>query len=169
MRVWGSPNSLRWPCLGSKKMILDEKFSTEFNVYWSKTCIPIFYLVGIEKDKLKSSTKIPLQPPGILPCLVDSNHKRSESRFIFLRFLWWFCSWIYGMVTEIVQRWFFPLKGSDECAGTHRLLFRCPPVGLPWMFFPGCVFFVCGLLNNIWGVSKNRGTPKWMVYNGKPY
>ena len=20
-----------------------------------------------------------------------------------------------------------------------------------------------------WGVSKNRGTPKWMVYNGKPY
>ena len=19
------------------------------------------------------------------------------------------------------------------------------------------------------GVSKNRGTPKWMVYNGKPY
>ena len=21
----------------------------------------------------------------------------------------------------------------------------------------------------IWGVSKNRGTPKWMVYSGKPY
>ena len=21
----------------------------------------------------------------------------------------------------------------------------------------------------IMGVSKNRGTPKWMVYNGKPY
>ena len=20
-----------------------------------------------------------------------------------------------------------------------------------------------------WGVSKNRGTPKWMVYNGNPY
>ncbi len=32
-----------------------------------------------------------------------------------------------------------------------------------------------GLLQQIWvtkvylGVSKNRGTPKWMVYNGKPY
>ncbi len=22
---------------------------------------------------------------------------------------------------------------------------------------------------NYMGVSKNRGTPKWMVYNGKPY
>ena len=26
------------------------------------------------------------------------------------------------------------------------------------------VFFENGV-----GVSKNRGTPKWMVYNGKPY
>ena len=24
-------------------------------------------------------------------------------------------------------------------------------------------------LNTHMGVSKNRGTPKWMVYNGKPY
>ena len=24
------------------------------------------------------------------------------------------------------------------------------------------------ICNNM-GVSKNRGTPKWMVYNGKPY
>ena len=23
--------------------------------------------------------------------------------------------------------------------------------------------------SNYMGVSKNRGTPKWMVYNGKPY
>ena len=23
--------------------------------------------------------------------------------------------------------------------------------------------------NNYMGVSKNRGTPKWTVYNGKPY
>ena len=32
-----------------------------------------------------------------------------------------------------------------------------------------------GRFQEIWkphdhmGVSKNRGTPKWMVYNGKPY
>ena len=34
-----------------------------------------------------------------------------------------------------------------------------------------CLRFVGGddvLLNDM-GVSKNRGTPKWMVYNGKPY
>ena len=27
----------------------------------------------------------------------------------------------------------------------------------------------CVWLNTYMGVSKNRGTPKWMVYNGKPY
>ena len=29
----------------------------------------------------------------------------------------------------------------------------------------GASFF----LKRYLGVSKNRGTPKWMVYNGKPY
>ena len=24
-------------------------------------------------------------------------------------------------------------------------------------------------ISGLMGVSKNRGTPKWMVYNGKPY
>ena len=28
-------------------------------------------------------------------------------------------------------------------------------------------WFVSGCRNM--GVSKNKGTPKWMVYNGKPY
>ena len=28
---------------------------------------------------------------------------------------------------------------------------------------------VSKLLPKQMGVSKNRGTPKWMVYNGKPY
>jgi len=32
----------------------------------------------------------------------------------------------------------------------------------------GCVFCVQTEMNML-GVSKNRGTPKWMVYNGKPY
>jgi len=32
--------------------------------------------------------------------------------------------------------------------------------GLPWMFFPGCFFFVCGLLNNIWGATPNGGFPQ---------
>jgi len=29
-------------------------------------------------------------------------------------------------------------------------------------------FLKYGMLKDM-GVSKNRGTPKWMVYNGKPY
>ena len=38
----------------------------------------------------------------------------------------------------------------------------------------GCVFFLnCFMFNSgediYMGVSKNWGTPKWMVYNGKPY
>ena len=28
--------------------------------------------------------------------------------------------------------------------------------------------FFLGYQRNL-GVSKNKGTPKWMVYNGKPY
>ena len=32
--------------------------------------------------------------------------------------------------------------------------------------FPGRIK---GIKGGYMGVSKNRGTPKWMVYNGKPY
>ena len=44
----------------------------------------------------------------------------------------------------------------------------------PWSFFPGKVaVFVSGNMMRHAGlcmdVSKNSGTPKWMVYNGKPY
>ena len=35
----------------------------------------------------------------------------------------------------------------------------------PWVKFPG----VNWLLVSMWVFQKNRGTPKWMVYNGKPY
>ena len=31
------------------------------------------------------------------------------------------------------------------------------------------LFGIWLVLYHIWGVSKNRGTPKWMVYNGTPY
>ena len=35
--------------------------------------------------------------------------------------------------------------------------------------FPGIRCFLVGDVNVYVGVSKNTGTPKWMVYNGKPY
>ena len=34
-----------------------------------------------------------------------------------------------------------------------------------WRIFGNCLFLGGGVI----GVSKNSGTPKWMVYNGKPY
>ena len=131
-----------------------------------------------EKDKKKNSTKIPLQTPGKLPCLVDSNHKRSLIAILrlfilgicigsdtvggrnpapvdmvniplftdftgfhtclvvqdffhqqYLRFFLLFSGWmIWHGHLEFSHADFFSLTGSDECAGTHRLLFRGPPV-----------------------------------------
>ena len=36
-------------------------------------------------------------------------------------------------------------------------------------FFGGGAIYKDYELINYMGVSKNSGTPKWMVYNGKPY
>jgi len=41
-------------------------------------------------------------------------------------------------------------------------------VGLPCLAAVCFFFFEKKYLINV-GVSKNKGTPKWMVYNGKPY
>ena len=50
---------------------------------------------------------------------------------------------------------------------------------MPWSVRVHCLIEICILLQPLWllsecmiyymGVSKNRGTPKWMVDNGKPY
>jgi len=32
-----------------------------------------------------------------------------------------------------------------------------------------CWYFTLDMVFNHMGVSKNRGTPKWMVYTGNPY
>ena len=47
---------------------------------------------------------------------------------------------------------------------------------LTWQEMTGCktwdvllVLDVNGGFHPYMGVSKNRGTPKWIVYNGKPY
>jgi len=39
-------------------------------------------------------------------------------------------------------------------------------VNAAYTMFPGCFFQT---FQHQMGVSKNRGTPKWIVYNGKPY
>ena len=68
----------------------------------------------------------------------------------------------------------------DERTGSYQWLWLKTTRGVmcgEWNREIACVFFSpwghiegfkkC-LLNHM-GVSKNRGTPKWMVYNGKPY
>ena len=48
---------------------------------------------------------------------------------------------------------------------------RTPEAGDIWhrLYAAGCLMmFEIGRVEYM-GVSKNRGTPKWMVYNGKPY
>ena len=69
----------------------------------------------------------------------------------------------------------FQVPGSEFCPKTCAMLREIPVVD------PGEGGFqqnlgakiqrdtLQGAIPNQLGVSKNRGTPKWMVYNGKPY
>ena len=43
------------------------------------------------------------------------------------------------------------------------------PAFNPWVLNVNYLFFLVGCIPIYMGVSQNRGTPKWMVYNGKPY
>ena len=36
-------------------------------------------------------------------------------------------------------------------------------------FLEGLIAMLCFISSKYMGVSENSGTPKWMVYNGKPY
>ena len=71
---------------------------------------------------------------------------------------------------------FFSLKGEKTHLGVLNvpLVVGCGQLapmevgGLEWLqepFQPRCN----GSSGLYLGVSKNKGTPKWMVYNGKPY
>ncbi len=67
-----------------------------------------------------------------------------------------------------------------RCAGCFRVRVEAP-MGQPGFFFltssrdleKDRSWEICGSLKKTANVdvdvSKNRGTPKWMVYNGKPY
>ncbi len=73
----------------------------------------------------------------------------------------------------------FTLPSLSFKVGLNMFL---PPTSKPWMRCGRCpgrslkrskVVMLKSFLvgKNMWyvGVSKNNGTPKWMVYNGKPY
>ncbi len=45
------------------------------------------------------------------------------------------------------------------------IISETPPQNYQEHLYEGWIF----VHNRYMGVSKNRGTPKWMVYSGKPY
>ena len=69
------------------------------------------------------------------------------------------------------KKQFAAITAASELGKASRL---CPPLHMAWkMNFEMCLE-KCRNLSKTkpWtqmGISKNRGTPKWMVYKGKPY
>ena len=59
--------------------------------------------------------------------------------------------------------WRFP----GEISGIWLRIWYLMVFFLSCLVYQNIACFVEGI--NDMGVSKNRGTPKWMVYNGKPY
>ena len=57
-----------------------------------------------------------------------------------------FCYWIFGTCLLMGKSVYFCLAGDV-----------------------GSMFGFCGNVVSMSVFPKNRGTPKWMVYNGKPY
>ena len=65
-------------------------------------------------------------------------------------------------LSRLFQRFFFCFKsqvGFPYDGKVRRLV-----TDFFWYEVSSFFFRLCQM-----GVSKNRGTPKWMVYNGKPY
>jgi len=59
-----------------------------------------------------------------------------------------------------------PFSGIFPASDSRGVIFR----GLMGSFRKGRNRNTCCKMMKVdMGVSKNRGTPKWMVYNGKPY
>ena len=99
------------------------------------------------------------------------NHKRSLIAILRV------CIWGFVWVVDIYGFWWcflggymawsprvatliFPLTGSDECAGTHRLLFRCPPVRVALDVF----------LFGLWVVKQHiGGFPKMVGFPNNPW
>ena len=62
-------------------------------------------------------------------------------------------------------------KATTQSPVNHQT--ECTPhttaVSIPSPILGASLYFIATFLEWHMGVSKNRGTPKWMVYNGKPY
>ena len=63
------------------------------------------------------------------------------------------------------------LKASGFREEKHKLKFENRGQGFGEMMLSAVFLAMLGQACCVlyMGVSKNRGTPKWMVYNGKPY
>ena len=59
--------------------------------------------------------------------------------------------------------------GISTFIGSSTTLAATPQLGGSRWWCRDVVELMNGILEHHLGVSKNSGTPKWMVYNGKPY
>ncbi len=103
------------------------------------------------------------------------KEKRSEKGNLFQDF-WWIC---YGNSLGFTELWNYDMGNVCELYFHISLIFLSTLATSPLravMFTDVHLIFTahwCSLFMSIlilyMGVSQNSGTPKWMVYNGKPY
>ena len=72
---------------------------------------------------------------------------------------WWLVAYVYRRVLELLGSRNGGVKG---CRWWWKVFFELLAVNFMY-------FRVPRTKRHIMGVSKNRDTPKWMVYNGNPY
>ena len=108
------------------------------------------------------------------PYLLGSPQKKDTNQWTFDPFQWILSHWIKFQtlnkrrLTTCFQMyvffWYLPKNKLAQCVPFYST-FGVQPVCQKNMFV---LYFILYTTLHL-GVSKNRGTPKWMVYNGKPY
>ena len=179
-RININPNSEAWWVLYPQKKMMPTKIRYDESGLFEGWSIPGWYegwLIHGYRTFETFENKIHQNSKGCLcslckfrtcwDCLKIAKHLcRLSPFFKNLNFHNKFAPWVetspfHKKTKQPAYLWFADLKDLQCClAGFLRNW-------LVWLVVDPC----CSSENRPWyrGVSKNRGTPKWMVYNGKPY
>ena len=96
--------------------------------------------------------------------LCDVRWRLEEPHDTARQWLYRFPGCIFSVSTAAIE-----VEQSTPAFKTARTLARMLFVKRDWLKDTHHLLSSCSILSQYMGVSKNRGTPKWMVYNGKPY
>ena len=89
------------------------------------------------------------------------------SLLLFLEIRTWIVSIVSATISDSCQCFSGSGPSTEEAEEARR---KCEEAELQQVgHWDGPTGVLGGGFNPYLGVSKNRGTPKWMVYNGKPY